>query len=268
MILDVIVLTKNSDKYLNECLESIYKTIPLNNLIIIDSFSKDKTMNIILKYQRQYKNIIVVNTHALRGKAREIGIGLVKTKWFAFIDSDVIIYTNWFKEVSSYINNDVGLIGSTLPYKISRQKEHQDYELAMQSFRKYSLKIRKGTASNLLIRTKLVKNIYIPDFINSSEERIIISHALKKGYKQIHINKVLCKHYKKSSFVDFKTVGAYYRFFKRKNIYNLLFNMVKIPFKGLFVMYKSKNPKVIIFIIRFNLQILYGWLKWNKVLKV
>lgn len=266
--IDVITLTKNSEKYLDECLKSIYKIIPLNNLIIIDGFSKDKTKDIILKYQKQYQNIIFVSTHALRGKAREIGIKLVKTKWFAFIDSDVILYSNWFKEVSSYIDNGVGLIGSILPYKILRQKEHQDYEIAIQSFRKYSLKTRKGTTSNLLLRTKLVKDIYIPDFINSSEERIIISHFLKKGYKQIHINKVLCKHYKKHDFIDFKTVGAYYRLFKRRNIYNLLFNIIKIPLKTFFVIYKSKNPKVTNFILKLNFNILYGWLKWKKILKV
>ncbi len=34
--IDVAILTMNSDRMLRECINSVYKNVPVNNLIIID----------------------------------------------------------------------------------------------------------------------------------------------------------------------------------------------------------------------------------------
>ncbi len=43
---DVVLLTKNSDYLLEKCITSIYENIPVNNLIVVDGFSTDRTMDI------------------------------------------------------------------------------------------------------------------------------------------------------------------------------------------------------------------------------
>ena len=56
MLVDVIVLTKNSELHLEKCLKAIYENIPINNLVIVDGFSTDKTMNVVLQFK---KNMIM-----------------------------------------------------------------------------------------------------------------------------------------------------------------------------------------------------------------
>ena len=50
MQIDVVVLTKNSERTLEKCLNSIYKNIPVNRLIVIDGYSTDRTMKIVKKF--------------------------------------------------------------------------------------------------------------------------------------------------------------------------------------------------------------------------
>jgi len=47
MEIDVIVLTKNSERLLTECLASIYENVPVNKLIVVDGYSTDSTLEIV-----------------------------------------------------------------------------------------------------------------------------------------------------------------------------------------------------------------------------
>ncbi|MGA2524544.1 MAG: hypothetical protein ABSF65_10390 [Candidatus Bathyarchaeia archaeon] len=44
---DVVLLTKDSAHKLSNCLTSIYKNVPVKNLIVIDGFSTDGTLKIL-----------------------------------------------------------------------------------------------------------------------------------------------------------------------------------------------------------------------------
>ena len=103
MKIDVITRTKNSEAVLEECLASIYKEIPVCHLIVIDGFSKDRTLEIIDKYDKNYGNIKIIQTEAKIGKVAEIGIKNVDTEWFAFIDSDAILQQGWLEKILKYI---------------------------------------------------------------------------------------------------------------------------------------------------------------------
>ena len=66
---DVVLLTKNSQHLLNQCLNSIYKNVPLKNLIVIDGFSTDRTLQIIDKFNKKHGNIRVLQMDGSRAKA-------------------------------------------------------------------------------------------------------------------------------------------------------------------------------------------------------
>ena len=44
---DVVLLTKDSERVLIECVESIYRNVPVGQLIVVDGYSKDKTLEIL-----------------------------------------------------------------------------------------------------------------------------------------------------------------------------------------------------------------------------
>mgnify|MGYP000563042246 CR=1 FL=1 len=114
MHIDVVLLTKNSASALGEsifkkCIVSIKRNIPVNNLIVVDAFSSDRTIEII---KSVFSDVIVITSFAKRGKAREIGIKNVSTEVFAFIDSDVIVPSGWFERGIRYFEDPhVGAVG-------------------------------------------------------------------------------------------------------------------------------------------------------------
>ena len=89
--IDVAVLTLNSERLLKECLNSVYDNIPVNNLIVIDGFSTDGTRDIVKQFEKKHGNVLFIQERGTRGSARQTAIGLAKTDWFMFVDSDVIL---------------------------------------------------------------------------------------------------------------------------------------------------------------------------------
>ena len=147
MNIDVVMITKNSLKpCLYESITSILRNIPLNKLIIIDSYSNDGTIESIKLFKNI--NIIIVQNECGRGKAREIGIKNVETEWFAFIDSDVILEENWFSNIEKNISNKIGAIEGNVKSADGKIQKIQQY--------------MRGYTNCTLIRTNLVKDINIP----------------------------------------------------------------------------------------------------------
>ena len=93
----MVILTKNSEHLLNKCLKSIYGNVPVKRLIIVDEFSTDNTLKIINEFNKKHGNVKIITEKGSRAKARERGIREVKTEWFMFLDSDVILCKDWFK---------------------------------------------------------------------------------------------------------------------------------------------------------------------------
>jgi Glycosyltransferases involved in cell wall biogenesis len=91
MKVDVIVLTKNSGKELESCLNSVYENIPVNRIIAVDGYSTDDTLEILHKFDEKYHNIVLIQDEGTRGRARQIGIEEAETEWLMFVDSDVIL---------------------------------------------------------------------------------------------------------------------------------------------------------------------------------
>src|SRR3989304_3450578 len=82
---DVVLLTKNSEKVLEKCLTSVYENVPVNQLIVIDGYSTDKTIDILSSFNRKYQNVKITHDKGTRATAREKGIQQVKTDWYMFI---------------------------------------------------------------------------------------------------------------------------------------------------------------------------------------
>nr|MDO8135272.1 glycosyltransferase family A protein [Candidatus Njordarchaeum guaymaensis] len=113
MKVDVIVCTYKSEKYLEQCLTSIEQFIPLNELIVVDHYSPDRTVEIAKKH-----NAAVYYEKYSLGNARQVGINHSETPIFIFVDSDVVFYDGkWFPRAVSMVgeNTRVGGLGLWTP---------------------------------------------------------------------------------------------------------------------------------------------------------
>lgn len=100
--IDVIMLTLDAGFFLEKSLFSVFKEIPVNNLIICDGGSKDKTVEILKKFPRT--EIYVKPEIKTTGKALEFLFSNVKTEWFVIIDSDIELEEGWYSKMLEHSN--------------------------------------------------------------------------------------------------------------------------------------------------------------------
>lgn len=97
--ISVIVPIYNMEKYLEKCLDSLVnQTLKNIEIIAINDGSKDNSINILKKYEKQYKNIKVYdNENQGISKTRNFGIEKATGKYISFIDSDDYVDEKMFE---------------------------------------------------------------------------------------------------------------------------------------------------------------------------
>ena len=180
-LIDVIVRTKNSEQNLRECLQAIYREIPLNRLIIVDGGSTDRTLEIA----SDFSNVaIYVKPELNLGQATQFGFSKATTEWVAIIDSDLILKTGWFRDMEKNMKQVDAVEGcETIHYKF-------DVQVAC-------TKLRYGRFSNIILKKAPVlgMNLDMP-----FGEDAAVSYIFKKqGLKWTKVNNYLADHYPKTN---------------------------------------------------------------------
>ncbi len=88
-----IVLTKNSEEYLESCLDSIFSQKGFAiEIVIVDAGSTDGTKRILERYLKAFRTIVVLDLpDSSIGAARKAGTDTARGDYCAFIDSDCIL---------------------------------------------------------------------------------------------------------------------------------------------------------------------------------
>lgn len=200
---DVVLLTKNSEHALSKCLQSIYQNVPVKNLIVIDAFSTDGTLQIINRFQKAHGNILLFQADGSRAKARTEGIRHVTTDWFLFVDSDVVLCKDWYDNAKRDLKDGVaavwGLNVDVIPSVSDKFVLRLQGIIARECF-----KLRGGTHDTLIL-TAAVKGITIPTHLHTYEDAYIIKHVKQQGYKVAVGSAVYCLHYKPPTSWSIKT---------------------------------------------------------------
>lgn len=194
---DVVLLTKNSEHLLTKCLNSIYQNVPVKSLIVIDNFSTDRTLQILKKFNSIYHNISIYQMKGSRAKARTEGIRLVKTDWFVFVDSDVVLCKDWYKKAQADLANGVGAVWGLNVDVLPNVKDK--HVLQLQSIvARECFYLRGGTHDTLILR-KAVEGLVIPEHLHTYEDAYIIQWIKEHGYRVTVGSNIYCLHYKPPS---------------------------------------------------------------------
>jgi len=191
----VVMLTKNSEQLLEECLKSIYENVPVKRLVIVDGFSTDNTLKIIDGFNKKYGNVKIIFEKGSRAKAREKGIEEVETPWFMFVDSDVLLCKDWFKKAEKYMTrDDVGAVWGLNIDVIPNVKSRLFLKsLAFVARKCFDL---RGGMHDTLIRHELVRDIRIPEQLHAYEDAYIVNWIKKKNRKVIVGDDIYCLHFR------------------------------------------------------------------------
>jgi glycosyltransferase involved in cell wall biosynthesis len=192
---DVVVLTKNSERALERCFNSIFANVPVNRLIVVDGYSTDSTVDIVRKFSDKQGNVVLIKDRGTRGSARMRGIAEVKTGWFLFVDSDVTLSDNWYEKAKNYVDDDVGAVWGTEVWAgMHAQKVLKLFLIVTRRI----FEMRGGT-HDLLVRYETVKDVNIPRNLHVFEDALIKEWIAKKGYKVVPTYDPFCIHYRPDS---------------------------------------------------------------------
>jgi glycosyltransferase involved in cell wall biosynthesis len=180
-LIDVIVRTKNSEQSLRECLQAIYREIPINRVLIVDGGSTDRT----LKIASDFSNVsIYVKPELNLGQATQFAFSKATTEWVAIIDSDLILKKGWFRDMEKNMKQVDAVEGcETIHYKF-------DVQVAC-------TKLRYGRFSNIILKKAPVLGM---DLDMPFGEDAAVSYIFKKqGLKWRKVNNYLADHYPKTN---------------------------------------------------------------------
>lgn len=112
-LISIVIANYNSEKYIINCLISVFKeTKVLFELIIVDSSSKDTSVYLIEQKLKSRKNAYLIKSKKNRGAAyaRNIGAKKSKGKYLVFLDCDTIVGKNWLEKAIKFLekNKNIG----------------------------------------------------------------------------------------------------------------------------------------------------------------
>jgi glycosyltransferase involved in cell wall biosynthesis len=195
--IDVVLLTKNSLRpCLRECVDSIFKNIPVHTLIVVDGGSTDGTLELV----KEYPNIkIIDDAKGTRATARQKGIEAAETDWHAQVDSDAILCSGWFEKAWKKVDDNVGAVwGAAIPndkhffnmsYAMSKL-----YRISVKDLMVKQMRSERCMMHDTLIRTNTVKGIQIPAGLHIWEDDYIGRYIIKKGYRFLKVGDPYCLH--------------------------------------------------------------------------
>lgn len=111
-ILSIIIPTKNEAKNIESCLKSIKKQRLPSEIVVIDNYSKDQTLNIAKKYTN-----LVFKIGNERSKQRNFGLKKASGKYILFLDADMELGADVLSQCVQKIKNSriVGILIDEIP---------------------------------------------------------------------------------------------------------------------------------------------------------
>lgn len=288
MKVDVVMCTWNSNKpYFVKCLESIKREVPIHHFILVDRFSNDGTVETVKKV---FPNLRIKESNASLAAARKLGIKLVDTEFFVFVDSDMELCNGWFKRIMSHFDSKTGGIHGSIVYmcehltawfnwlrKITaRFKEPyaKAYAEKVVICTSQNSRFLRGRADNTLIRTSAVKDWNPSVTLSAFEDHMILIHVIRKGYMwkalldptAIDHGVVRLKDWLHKG--RWKWAGARFVKYENMSIWSLLKDASKESIQAVFASLQTKQPMILPYVTLFQLSRIQGWVGWMKFLEM
>ena len=193
----IIIRTKNEERWINECLNSIFsQSFKDFEIIIVDNNSNDKTIEKAKKFD--IKHIINLEEY-FPGKALNKGISQSLGEFIVAISAHCIpTNSHWLENLVKAIKEDsnyAGVYGRQQPMSFSSDTDKRDLTLVFGLDRKIQLKDNFFHNANSIIRKKCWDLENYDNNITNIEDRLWAQSMLKKNFKILYEPSASVFHY-------------------------------------------------------------------------
>jgi len=108
--LSVVIITKNEEKNIKDCLESVRWA---DEIIVVDDESTDRTVEIA----KQYTNKIFIKKMEVEGRHRNWAYAQARNIWVLSLDADERVTPGLKEEISNILKNDTNYVAFSIPLK-------------------------------------------------------------------------------------------------------------------------------------------------------
>jgi len=181
-LVSIIMPVYNASRFLEESIQSVLAQTYTNfELIIINDGSKDGSFEIIQKYQKQDKRILIIDNKKNLGVVKCLNIGLRKSSgdYIARIDADDIWFPEKLMKQISFLRNNpnISLLGSSvIPINKSGEEKgkkifNDQVFLEGEKLKEYLFKRNPFCHSSIIFPASIINEIgaYDENFINSED---------------------------------------------------------------------------------------------------
>ncbi|MDF2556947.1 MAG: glycosyltransferase [Bacillales bacterium] len=125
--LSVVVIVYNTERFLEECLDSLVnQTLSDIEIIVVNDESTDNSLDIIKQYRKLYSNIRIINQKNSGGAvAGNRGLMAAKGEYVTIIDSDDVVVKNAYEKMYKKAKDEEAdiVIGRPMQYIDGEKKE-------------------------------------------------------------------------------------------------------------------------------------------------
>jgi glycosyltransferase involved in cell wall biosynthesis len=196
-MISFVVLTLNSGRTIQKCLESIEAQKCEKEIIVVDGGSTDNT----IKIAKKYKTKIITDKRRFLGAARNVGLEKAKGKYIAFVDSDVVLPKKWIQIALNKIEKDDMIAGVGGP-GISPEENIISDSLNFLYGRSKDTKenyVKSLPTMDLLYKKDAIKNQEFIDNLKAGEDVEYNFRLVKNGYKLLFSSDLFVYHFHPTS---------------------------------------------------------------------
>jgi len=127
MLISIIITTKNEERNIRNCLESVLaQSFPAENveIVVVDNGSTDKTKDIVRKFQSGLAplNLKMFNGGPERSAQKNFGVRESKGEYFIHLDADMVLSENVIEECVEKVSDKKNIIALHIPEIVAGKK--------------------------------------------------------------------------------------------------------------------------------------------------
>jgi glycosyltransferase involved in cell wall biosynthesis len=107
-LVSVVIVTKNEEKHIQQCLESVLGTAYQPKEVILVDDSSDSTP----KIAASFKEVRIIRTIGSLGYARNVGWRAARGRFICFVDADILLPKDYFERMLPHFKGNVGIVGT------------------------------------------------------------------------------------------------------------------------------------------------------------
>ena len=191
----IIIRTKNEERWIDHCLQAVFNQKEINfEVIIIDNYSSDKTLEKIKKYPVKVYKI----KKFLPGKAINLGVSKSKGSIIVCLSGHCVpSTTSWLKNLISPFKNTkvVGVYGRQEPVSFSSDRDKRDLLTTFGLDPVIQKKDSYFHNANSAVLKKVLKDVPFDSKTPHIEDRLWGYDIISKGYYLYYQPKASVFHY-------------------------------------------------------------------------